>query len=533
MLTRLHTRRFPDTGICTPEQARELALIAFSCKRHLGLLIDRKGGVDMVIVGDQQSVCIPELERAREGRGRLSGLRFLHILPTDGLLTQEDIMDMIFLRLDAVIALGTAGGAPTRTQSASLLPGKEKGWQITDPVRWDVCQIDFRAQAQAIEDELARTGQILETENSQGCALLVSVSTQSHRAQLLEMEELAELARTAGLIPAGQFIQRVSSPNSNHILGKGKLAELEISALQHGAGLLLFNQELTPAQQRNLSRITERQILDRTQLILDIFAQRALTKAGKIQVEIAQLKYMLPRLVGQNRALSRLAGGIGGRGPGETRLEMDRRKTRNRLGQLQRELQTVRRHRETTRRRRKQAGLPVIALVGYTNAGKSTLLNTLTDSHILAEDKLFATLDPTSRRLRFPQDQEVILTDTVGFIRELPQDLKQAFLATLEELGEASVLIQVADASHPQLEEQIAAVNGLLRSLGLEHIPRGLALNKWDIVAPDLRDELKQRFPEGSPVSARQKNSLHGLIEHVQKKLLTQHWSVEPSPVVQ
>lgn len=527
MLSRLYARRFPQVGICTPELAKELSLIAFSCKRHLGLLLDRKGTVDMVIVGDHRSICIPELDRMRESRSRLSGLRLLRILPTDSLLTQEDIMDMIFLRLDAVISLASENGTPTKAQTAVLFPGKEKGWQISEPVAWDMCQTDFSTQAKAIEDELNRTGQIAQTDIHENNALLISVSTQPQSRQEMELKELAELAKTAGLTVTGQFTQRIAKLNPNHILGKGKLAELEIVALQNAASTLLFNQELTPTQQRNLSFITERRVLDRTQLILDIFAGRATTRAGRVQVEIAQLNYLLPRLIGQNRALSRLAGGIGGRGPGETRLEMDRRKTRNRLHFLQKELKKIHKHRKVTREKRKRAGLPTVALVGYTNAGKSTLLNTLTKSSVLAEDKLFATLNPASRRLRFPQEQEILLTDTVGFIRELPQDLKQAFLATLEELQEANLLIQVVDAAHFQFEEQITAINNLLQSLDLAATPRIVALNKWDLLPPQKAEELAARFPQSYPISAIRKDSLEALVDEMRKKLFAQKFQTK------
>jgi GTP-binding protein HflX len=283
--------------------------------------------------------------------------------------------------------------------------------------------------------------------------------------------------------------------------------------------VIIFDRELTPTQQRNLSLVTERKVLDRTQLILDIFARHASTRAGKLQVEMAQLKYTLPRLVGQNQALSRLAGGIGGRGPGETRLELDRRKIRGRITHLKQELKKVRTQRGATRARRARAGVPVVALVGYTNAGKSTLLNTLTQSGVLAENKLFATLDPTSRRLRFPMEKEIILTDTVGFIKELPEDLKEAFMATLEELGEADLLIQVADAGHPELEQQLSAVDQILESLSLHEIPRILALNKWDTLNDEQRVMLTNAHPAAVPVQATRRRSLEGVVEEILKRI--------------
>ncbi len=286
-------------------------------------------------------------------------------------------------------------------------------------------------------------------------------------------------------------------------------------ALQQNASLLVFDLELSPTQLRNLTNITERKVIDRTQLILDIFAQHASTRAGKLQVEMAQLKYTLPRLVKQNRALSRLTGGIGGRGPGETKLELDRRKIRDRMARIKKELQKLRKHRQNTRMRRYQADIPVIALVGYTNAGKSTLLNTLTHSQVMAEDKLFATLDPTSRRLRFPRDREVILTDTVGFIRHLPEDLKQAFMATLEELSLADILVQVADASHPEVEEQIGAVDKILDELNLRDKPKILALNKWDLIQENQKVILTNIFPQGIPICALQGNTLTNLVNAI------------------
>jgi GTP-binding protein HflX len=270
---------------------------------------------------------------------------------------------------------------------------------------------------------------------------------------------------------------------------------------------------------RNLAQITERKVVDRTQVILDIFSQHATSKAGKMQVEMAQLDYTLPRLVGKNRALSRLAGGIGGRGPGETKLELDRRKIKDRRTKINKELSKIRKHREFTRLRRSHAGLPIVALVGYTNAGKSTLLNTLTHSSVHTANKLFATLDPTSRRLRFPEDREIILTDTVGFIRSLPENLKEAFLATLEELHAADILLQVADASHPEVEDQILAVQTILEEMGLQHIPRILALNKWDLVDGSQRPLLANRYPEAVSISATQRDTLEPLIASTLQKL--------------
>jgi GTP-binding protein HflX len=234
---------------------------------------------------------------------------------------------------------------------------------------------------------------------------------------------------------------------------------------------------------------------------------------------MAQLKYMMPRLVGQSRALSRLAGGIGGRGPGETRLEMDRRKIRERIAQIKAELSSVRKHRKSTRSRRDKAGLPIVSLVGYTNAGKSTLLNTLTKSEVLAENKLFATLDPTSRRLRFPEDREIILTDTVGFIRHLPADLREAFMATLEELESADVLVHVADASHPEMEAQVEAVESILRDLSIDAIPRILALNKMDRVPDETRDALAFVHPDAVFISATARPTLAPLVDRIKSLL--------------
>ncbi|GAB1409081.1 GTPase HflX [Desulfovibrionales bacterium] len=521
-ITRLYNRRFPDQGGCTPDQAKELALVSRGVHRQLGVLINRKGVPVMVLVGEQDKILIPELSRHRQADARLSGLRLLHTHLDTSLLTEEDLMDMVFLRLDSVCVLTVSpDGAPRTCQIAHLLPpnADDRPYVVHAPMPWDEVEFDFAASARALEDELARTGQHVQTQSSEGAAILVSVSAAPKAEQERSLRELADLAATAGLDVVGQMTQRVSQMNPRFILGRGKLAELEVLALQNNAATLIFDCELTPTQQRNVSAVTERKVLDRTQLILDIFAQHAQTREGRLQVEMAQLKYMMPRLVGQNRALSRLTGGIGGRGPGETKLEMDRRKIRDRITQLKTELLAVRRHRAATRGRRDKAGLPVVSLVGYTNAGKSTLLNTLTHSEVLAENKLFATLDPTSRRLRFPEDREIILTDTVGFIRHLPADLREAFMATLEELEKATVLIHVADAAHPELDSQIEAVESILRDLDIDTLPRILALNKMDMVDELTQERLAFVYPDAECITATRRPSLTRLVDRIKDLL--------------
>jgi GTP-binding protein HflX len=521
-VSRLYNRRFPDLGGFTPDQGRELAMLSRGIGRQLGVLINRKGVPVMVLVGEPDGILIPELSRHRQADSRLSGLRLLHTHLDSSLLTQEDLMDMVFLRLDAVCVLTVHGdGFPRTCQIAHLLPpnADELPYMVHPPVIWDEVDFDFGASATALEDELARTGQAVATTAREGSAILVSVGSRPKGEQERSLAELAELSATAGLEVVGTVVQRVSKVNPKLILGRGKLAELEVLALQKNAATLVFDLELTPTQQRNLSQITERKVLDRTQLILDIFAQHAQTREGKLQVEMAQLKYMMPRLVGQNRALSRLTGGIGGRGPGETRLEMDRRKIRDRLSQLKTELGSVRKHRDATRSRRDKAGLPIVSLVGYTNAGKSTLLNTLTQSDVLAENKLFATLDPTSRRLRFPEDREIILTDTVGFIRHLPADLREAFMATLEELESADLLVHVADASHPEMDQQLEAVETILRDLNIDTIPRILALNKMDRLSSEQRETLTFLHPDAVFISALDRPTLAPLVERVKSLL--------------
>jgi len=476
----------------------------------------------MILVGTQKGILIPELDRARLGAGRLRGVRLLHVHLSGEGLSEEDLTDMLFLRLDSVAALTVDGQAqPVALHAAHLLPPGvgDAPYDVLPPRPYDKVDEDVNALATALEDELAREGEKLAAPGTAPSgrerAVVVSVSNAPRAAQEASLDELSALADTAGLDVAETVVQRVASINPKFILGKGKLAEIEVAALRAGASLLVFDGELSPSQIRNLTEVTQLRVIDRTQLILDIFAQHAATRSGKLQVEMAQLKYLQPRLVRQDRAMSRLMGGIGGRGPGETKLEVDRRRIRERIGRIKDELKELRKRRAAARAGRARAGLPVVSLVGYTNAGKSTLLNTLTGSAVLAENRLFATLDPTSRRLRFPSDHEIILTDTVGFIRELPKELKEAFRATLEELEAADLLVAVADASHPEVEAQATAVADILQEMELGDTPRLFVLNKWDAVSEERRLELRNLFPEAIALSAKTRDGLAELTEAV------------------
>ncbi len=309
------------------------------------------------------------------------------------------------------------------------------------------------------------------------------------------LEELARLADTAGADVIRQVVQKRSRPDAATWLGRGKSEELAETCRESGAGLVIFDRELSPAQARNLEDITGVRVIDRTQLILDIFARRARTREGKLQVELAQLNYLLPRLTGRGAELYRLGGGIGTRGPGETRLEVDRRRIRKRITDLNAEIREIKKHRDLLRRGRKEIPLPLVALVGYTNAGKSTVLKNLTGAGVLVEDKLFATLDPTTRRVVLPNNETILLTDTVGFIQNLPHHLVAAFRATLEEVVEADLLIHVVDFSHPNMEGQIDAVNQVLESLGAAAKPVIMAYNKIDLLTDNVILPAEKRTP--------------------------------------
>jgi GTP-binding protein HflX len=499
--------------------ARALCQLSFELNRQLGVLIHRSGKIESIIVGDYGRIMLPQLGNVRASGGRLRGLRLVHTHLAGEDISDEDLMDLLFLRLDLLSVIKVdAAGLPDKIHSAHLLPGGHDGknWAFLQPVH-PANQVESVDELiSAIEREFGLYRKTSLVDHGQDRAILVSVTTEQKRQAEESLAELVELAVSDNIIVLDTVLQRSSRTNPRLILGKGKLADIMIRALQLDANLLIFNQELNPSQIRSITNFSDLRVIDRTQLILDIFAHRAMSREGKLQVEMAQLKYMLPRLSTRDDALSRLTGGIGARGPGETKLEIDRRRINDRLARLTKELKKVSEERYRRRAKRRKKELPVLSLVGYTNAGKSTLLNTLTSSDIVAEDKLFATLDPTSRRLRFPTELEVIITDTVGFIRNLPADLLQAFKATLEELEEADLLVHVVDVANPAFRQQMAVVEELLRELELGEIPVLTLFNKIDLVEDrQLIEQIVDK--EGIVVSALQPESLREFLVQAER----------------
>jgi GTP-binding protein HflX len=503
-LRNLYRRRLQRDRLLTQEFARQLCEISHETGRQVGALVDRSGSVEYVTVGDALRIELPDFKRVRAGAGRLRGLRCIHTHLRGEPLTQDDLTDLQLLRLDAMVAVRVdAQGLPTVAEYATLAPADGSGDTVErhPPQPPSLLDFDFGEWIEALEDRLSARRKSVVVEGSGDRAILVGVSVGRDPDADARLEEMKELARTAGVAIVDVVRQRRPVPDPRYLIGKGKIQDLVIRAWQLGADLVLFDRDLTPGQVRHITDAVEARIVDRTQLILDIFAQHAHTSEGRLQVELAQLKWRLPRLVGHGESMSRLMGGIGGRGPGETKLETDRRRVRERIARLEKQLETLAQQRQTRRARRRREGLPVLSLVGYTNAGKSTLLNRLTRSDVLVADKLFATLDPTSRRLRFPRERDVIVTDTVGFIRDLPPDLVAGFRATLEEIHDASVLVHVADATNPELEHQIAAVRKQLAELDLADKPECLVLNKCDRLARGEAEHLARELG-GVPVSA-------------------------------
>jgi GTP-binding protein HflX len=529
-LQNLYRRRVSGRDIITHELTRQLCSISFEIQRQVALLVSRKGEVVSVIVGDDRNILIPDLGRFRLGLGRLKGLRCLHTHLHGEPLSREDLTDLVLLGLDLMVSVEVGEeGSPGPIAYAHILPENVRGekWSLQRVPDVGQLQTDFQELIESLEDELGRSREGGRALRQKERAVLVGVGSGPVWQIKESLEELHDLAVSSGVEVVDTVVQRLKQADSRYLIGKGKLSELVLRCVQTGSTILLFDHELTPAQVRSLTDATELKIIDRSQLILDIFARRAVTREGKIQVELAQLKYLLPRLGTKNTAMSRLTGGIGGRGPGETKLEINRRRVRERITRLIRELEQIRQQREDRRRLRNARGIPVISIVGYTNAGKSTLLNALTRSHVAVEDRLFATLDPSSRRLRFPSERNVIITDTVGFIRDLPEDLMEAFAATLEELQDADLLLHVVDASSPRMENQIKTVEDILRKLDLGRIPVVLVLNKTDRLDPVQAVDLSKSL-KGVPVSALNPKTFSGLLQEMEHLI----WPRSSTPLI-
>jgi GTP-binding protein HflX len=520
-LERIYQRRLPAGEVISIDLARYLREQSRELRRQVGLIIDRSGEVKFVILGDDREIVIPDVTGFALGRSGLRGLRCIHTHLKGEPLSQDDLNDLALLRLDMIISLAVGeDGDPGPLQFAHLIPPNPAGeihllQKVPSIYNW---RLDFAAFVRALDAELeASRSETVDLGDTREKAILLSVTQAPLREAEDSLDELAELARTADVVVLDRIMQRSRKLHPRSLMGEGKLKEVVISALHKGATLLVFDQDLSPVQVRTISAMTDLKVIDRSQLILDIFARRAHTLDGKVQVELAQLKYLMPRLTGRGTAMSRLMGGIGGRGPGETKIETDRRRIRDRISRLEKQLAALSKGRLQRRQKRIKTGVPIVSIVGYTNAGKSTLLNALTQSEVFTENLLFATLDTSTRRLRFPEEREVIITDTVGFIRQLPKSLLGAFKATLEELADAHLLLHVVDISNPRFEEQIRAVDRILQDLELHQIPRILVFNKIDLIPEEEVSPFCRRF-EAIAVSARRRETFTDLLREMEER---------------
>ena len=545
-LERTFRRRVRGHEVVSLELARHLTTLSRETGRQVGVLLSRNGSVRRVVVGDSSRLMIPEIGRLRGGVGRFRGLRLVHTHLNGEALSADDLNDLALLRLDLVAVVQVLpDGGPGAVELAHLDPSAIAGddesaelfVRLEAPWVHDL-EFDFQATIRAVEAEYARRTRDAAGKTERERVLVVGVGRDDGR-----FAETLDLVRSTDVAVAGVLRQRRRRLDPKTVVGRGKINEIVLESMRLGAEVAIFDVDLRPAQARAFEDATGLKAIDRTQLILDVFAQRARSRDGKLQVELAQLRYALPRLTEKDAGLSRLTGGIGGRGPGETVLEIGRRRIRDRIRRLEKQIDALSRQRDVRRRRRREASIPVLSIVGYTNAGKSSLLNALTDSRVDVADKLFMTLDTTSRRLRFPREGEVIITDTVGFLTDLPADLVTAFRATLEELADADLLLHVADAADADFDRKLEAVERLLESLDLADLPQLLILNKSDLVDEDELANLTRRH-HGVAVSATRREGFDALIRAAEDRLgsatpFVRHptseagasWSSEPAAV--
>jgi len=546
--------------LTTPEFAQRLAAISTDIKQPLCTYINRRGQVIRVGVGTPTQTKIPLQELPRYGAERLSGIRCIATQLKSETPKESTLTAMAIQRLDALVVLnitesgferrgGGATGYVKETYLAHLVPlteqkvqnfddglrssGFELSWSLSPPLSLDILtKQDFLDLVEGLEAEFRREFVAQQVDADQDRVLIVGLMTDGITPDRFEdgLAEIARLVETAGGEVLQTMRQKRSHPHPQTVIGAGKVQEIALIVQTLGANLVVFDRDLSPAQIRNLESQTGVRVVDRTEVILDIFAQRAQSRAGKLQVELAQLEYMLPRLTGRGQSMSRLGGGIGTRGPGETKLETERRAIQRRIARLQQEVNQLQAHRSRMRQRRQQQEVPTVAVVGYTNAGKSTLLNTLTNAEVYTADQLFATLDPTTRRLPIPDAVtgdpiEILLTDTVGFIHELPPSLVDSFRATLEEVTEADALLHVVDLSHPAWQSHIRSVMSILGEMPITPGPILVAFNKMDQVDSETLALAQEEFPQGVFISASERLGLETLRQKLAQLI---HYAINP-----
>jgi GTPase len=540
-VAKLFQRSVSPDEIVSLDLGREMVALAEALRRRIGVLINRQGRIEEVILGTKEILFLPDLGRYRLGRARLRNLRLvftdLSNNKDEATIPYDIYTDLERLRFDSVVGLR---GARNRVSMAYayLIPanGSENATTHTEVVSdLGAFDLDYREFIESVEQSLAAEVVQLDADDQVG-AVIVGVYDKADDDPEISQLELRELARTAGVKIVDAVIQKRRADPKTYI-GSGKLEELVIRCIRLGADMLIFDTELKPSQWRAITNSTELKVLDRSMLILDIFAERAQSSEGRLQVELAQLKYNLPRLVDQDSGLSRLSGGIGGRGPGETKLEIGRRRIRDKISDLEHRIEKVRSARDFRRTRRRENQLQLVSVVGYTNVGKSTLFNLLTGSTVTAENKLFATLDPSQRRLYLPPalsleeggvGRTVIVSDTVGFIRKLPKELETAFQATLEELYEASLLVHVVDASDKDAIGKYNAVRKILTQMELADAPELVVLNKIDATDAETVEALKNEM-SGVAVSAAKRIGIGELLKEIEARLSVLQSTSQPA----
>lgn len=528
-LESLYGYNVPFGQVLSLELIEVMAILTTQLNREIAIYINRRGQITHVAVGDGTTVNLPEAQ-GRRSSTRLSGIRCIHTHPNgESGLSSIDISSLKNMRFDIMAAVGVRESCATDVCFGFIsgVTEDEFNVEVVGPMAVEQFAGLNVLNLTAMLDRQLTCCNSLKNDNGREQAVLVGLERQDGGKAADSLHELAQLAETAGADVVAMLSQKRRKSDAAFYIGEGKVREISLLCQEKNANLIIFDDELSPAQQRNLELATGIKVIDRTALILDIFAQRARSHEGKLQVELAQLQYNLSRLSGQGLTLSRLGGGIGTRGPGETKLEVDRRRVRGRISDIKQEIENIKKHRALHRKSRISSNIPTVALVGYTNAGKSTLLNALTAAGVLAEDKLFATLDPTTRRVVLPNGRDMLLTDTVGFINKLPHQLIAAFRATLEEVTYADLLVHVIDASHPQYEKQSEAVFEVLRELNIDNKQLITVFNKVDKISNHCVIDRMLRLDNSVAVSALTGDGLQQLLEKIESAVSTHTIDIE------